>query len=221
MPSFNQTKFNDFILDNGIVGFFPKPIKLVSGRESSWYVNWRNIANDAYLMSELINYLLAFIAKEKLEFETIYGTPDGATKLAVLAQYEWAKAQDNFSAGNYVLSMGRKTPKDHGEIKDRFFVGEPRGKTIILEDVTTTGGSLLKSAKVLLSQGVQLHVAIALTNRNENMDDERHVSEALKELGVEYYAMSNALDLLPAMLERFRKSITEEFVEYGEKKIKL
>ena len=221
MKSFNQNNFNKFILDNGIVGLFPAPIKLVSGRESSWYVNWRNIANDAYLMGELVKYLLTFIKREQIAFETIYGTPDGATKLAVLAQYEWAKAQKDFSQGKYALSMGRKTPKAHGEVRDRYFIGAPKGKSVVLEDVTSTGGSLLKAVKTLQSHQVNVTAAITLTNRNENMDDGRHVSDALEDLGVKYYAMSSALELLPVILKSFKESIVEEFNKYGEAKIKL
>jgi orotate phosphoribosyltransferase-like protein len=29
--------------------------------------------------------------------------------------------------------------------KDKFFVGVPKGKTIVIEDVTTTGGSLIET----------------------------------------------------------------------------
>ena len=164
---------------------------------------------------------MAFLKQEKLAFETLFGTPDGATKLAVLAQYKWAKAQNDFEVGKYALSMGRKTPKDHGEVKDRFFVGEPRGKTIVLEDVTTTGGLLLKAVKTLLDQGVEVTAAVALTNRNETMEDGRHVSEALQDLGVKYFAMSNGVELLPELIKNFTTSIEREFKQYGQQALKL
>ena len=130
MP-FNQSAFNRFILDQDIVGFFPKPIKLSSGRMSSWYVNWRNVSSDVFAMDELSDFVLSFLADQKVAFDCLYGTPDGATKLAVLCQYKWAKQQPHFGPGKYVLAMGRKTPKDHGEPKDRF-CGAP-GKVVVLK----------------------------------------------------------------------------------------
>ena len=35
--------------------------------------------------------------------------------------------------------MGRAKPKQHGSPEDKYFVGEPNGKIVVLEDVTTTG----------------------------------------------------------------------------------
>jgi len=222
---FNQEEFNRFIIDQKIVGFFEKPIKLVSGRESVFYANWRNVAEDVFLMDKLSDFLLAFVADKNLEVDCFFGTPDGATKLAVITQYKFAKAQKDYGEGKYPLAMGRKTPKDHGEEKDRYFVGAPMGKVVVLEDVTTTGGSLLKSVKGLVDMGIEVVAAVALTNRNEVMDDGRHVREALAELGVDYLGMSQAKELLPMIwkekgsLEELRGEIDEEFGKYGEEPI--
>jgi len=50
MAKFNQEKFNQFILENKVVGFFEEPITLKSGRLSHWYVNWRNVAEDVFFI---------------------------------------------------------------------------------------------------------------------------------------------------------------------------
>lgn len=227
MNQFNQQKFNQFILEQGILGFFPKPIKLVSGRTSSWYVNWRNVSNDVYLIDQLSDFVLSYVQQQSIEINCFYGTPDGATKLAVLCQYKFAKSQPDFKSNQYTLAMGRKTPKDHGEPKDRFFVGAPQGRVVVLEDVTTTGGSLLKAVQSLLDLNIQVSAAIALTNRNENMDNGQHVSDVLADLGVKYYSLSQGLDLLPVVFKRkspgkkIKQSIIDEFNKYGQQPIKL
>lgn len=227
MRKFSQKEFNQFVLDNKIVGFFDQPIKLVSGRTSTWYVNWRNISSDVFLIDQLSEYVLAFCRQKNLEQDCFYGTPDGATKLAVLCQYKWASQQTDYGPGKYVLAMGRKNPKDHGEPKDRFFVGAPTGKTVVIEDVTTTGGSLIKAVANLQESGIEVVAALALTSRNEITDDRRPVQEVLQEMGVPYLAMSQALELLPAIVKQtkatpeIRQSIIEEFKEYGEQAIKL
>ena len=133
MSNFNQEEFNRFILENNVVGFFEEPIRLKSGRMSNWYVNWRNIAEDVLLLDKLIDYVITFTENLGLEPDCFYGVPEGATKLAIITQYKWAKAQADYGPGKYVLPMGRGKPKEHGELKDRFFIGIPRGKTVVLE----------------------------------------------------------------------------------------
>lgn len=225
--SFSQKKFNQFILDHGIIGFFPEEITLVSGRKSSWYVNWRTIASDVYLIDQLSDFVLGYIASQNISLDCFYGTPDGATKLAVLCQYKYAKSQKDYGEKPYVLAMGRKTPKEHGKPEDRFFVGAPKGRVVIMEDVTTTGGSLLKSVQMLLETGVEVVASLALTDRNQIMDDGRHVREELSALGVQHYSMSNALELLPLLIKKenidstMKAAVITEFQQYGEKEIIL
>ena len=227
MSKFSQKKFNQFVLNSGIIGFFAKPIKLVSGRTSSWYVNWRNVASDVFLIDQLSDFVIDFCRFKKIEHDCLYGTPDGATKLAVLCQYKWAKKQKKFQPGRHILAMGRKTPKDHGEPKDRFFVGAPSGRVVVLEDVTTTGGSLIKTVATLKKMRIKVAAALALTSRNEKTEDNRSVAEVLKKLGVKYLAMSHALELLPMIVKqkkisrKIHQSIIDEFKQYGESGIDL
>lgn len=227
MEKFEQEKFNEFIINQGIVGFFKEPITLKSSRISNWYVNWRNVAEDVYLFDELVDFIIAFVENLGLNPDCFYGVPEGATKLGIITQYKWAKMQPNYGPGVYPLPMGRGKPKEHGTSKDRYFLGVPRGKTIVLEDVTTTGGSLLSTIDNLLEAGISIIAAIGLTNRNEKRDEGKSVKEAVEEKGVSYYAMSDALDLLPKIYKKLKPGegvaelIEEYFEKYGIEKIKL
>lgn len=229
MRKFNQKEFNEFIIKQNIIGFFKEPVPLKSGRLSNWYVNWRNVAGDVYLLDKLTDYVIAFIEDLDLNPDCFYGVPEGATKLGIITQYKWAKRQANYGPGVYSLPMGRGKPKDHGDPKDRYFVGMPRGRTIVLEDVTTTGGSLLTTIDNLLEAGVEIIASIGLSSRNEIRDDGKSVKEAVEEKGVSYHAMSNALDLLPEIYKRLQpgedvavaKLVEEYFEKYGVEKIKL
>ena len=187
--------FNDFILKNNIIIKSDKPFKLKSGKESTTYVNWRTVAEDAYLMNELTDYVLEFVSINKISVDTFFGVAEGATKLGILTQFKYAQ-QNNYSKGSHHLAMGRAKPKEHGDPKDRFFVGKPQGNVCILEDVTTTGGSLIDCIHQLQRQQVTISAAIGLTNRDEFRDDGKTVNEALADLGVPYFEMSNAKDLI-------------------------
>lgn len=223
MTWIEKDRFHKFILKNNVIGIFEEPIKLKSGRFSYWYVNWRNISEDVFLLDRLTDYLISFVNYLNLTPDCFYGVPEGATKLGIITQYKWAKKQAEYGLGAYNLSMGRGKPKEHGEPKDRFFLGLPRGNVIILEDVTTTGGSLLTTIKKLKELNVNIIATIGLTDRNELQDDGRNVTEIILEEGVHYYAMSNAIDLLPNI--KVEKSIAEkieaDFKKFGIREIKM
>ena len=214
-------KFNDFIIKNNIVGFFEEPLKLKSGRMSYWYINWRNVAQDVYLIDQLTDYLLSFVDYLNLDLTCFYGVPEGATKLGIITQLKWAKLQDDFLPNNYTLPMGRGKPKEHGDPKDKYFLGIPRGKVVILEDTTTTGESLLDCINSLDKINVKIVAAIVLTDRNEYRDDKRTVEDLIAALGIKYYAMSNATEILPRLNpnDHIAKKIEEYFKIYGTKPI--
>jgi len=219
-----QEKFYNFILENNVIGFFKDPLKLKSGRISYWYVNWRNVAENVFLIDKLGDFVISFVKSMNLSPECFYGVPEGATKLGIITQYKWVIQQKQ---GCPILSMGRAKPKEHGDPKDRYFLGVPTGKVVILEDVTTTGGSLLETIENLKKINVEITGAIGITNRNELRDDDRSVEDAVNNLGIPYYAMSNALDLLPKAYEKFQPGkeiamqVESYFKEFGIKEIKL
>lgn len=231
---FDQEDFNNFVLENNVVGFFEKPITLKSGRESHFYVNWRDVTNDVFLLDKLADYILGFATDNGLNTDFFYGVPEGATKTGVITQYKYLmKFKNNQSNledfdNIYCLPMGRAKPKEHGAAKDKYFVGEPNGVGVVIEDVTTTGGSLLTTIDRLVEAGVEVQAAISLTNRMEKRDDGKSVEEAVLEKGVMYfYSMSNALDLLPKAYRKLKPSdevaraIEKEFEKYGVERLVL
>lgn len=225
---FDSDEFIKFLIDNRVVGFFDKPVTLKSGRTSNWYVNWRTVSNDVFLLDTLTDHLMSFVADVGIKHDVFYGVPEGATKLGILATYKWARMQMNFVPGSHSLPMGRGAPKEHGVPADRFFVGAPRGKVVVVEDVTTTGGSLLGALDRLREiKDAKVVAAVGLTNRMEKRDDGRSVEEAVNERGVPYFALSVATDFLPEAVTAFRptaeivSSIVGEFEKYGVKKLEL
>ncbi|MBI4127027.1 MAG: hypothetical protein HY465_05990 [Deltaproteobacteria bacterium] len=219
--------FRQFLLDHGVVGFFEKPVTLKSGRTSHWYVNWRKVAGDVFLLDQLADFVIAFVGDQQLVPDCFYGVPEGATKLGLVVNYKWARNQKGFGEGSHAFPMGRARPKEHGDPTDRYFVGAPRGNVVVIEDVTTTGGSLLAELDKLAEAKVKVVAAIGLTNRMERRDDGQSVEEALAARGVKYVAMSEATDFLPAACARFKsgeaigKAIEAEFREYGVKPLRL
>lgn len=219
------SRFNDFIIDNGIIGFFEKPITLKSGRTSHFYVNWRDATNDAFLLNQLTDFLADYLRELPVAFDTLYGVPEGATKTAVITAHKLASTSPNFAKGSHVISMGRAAPKPHGDPKDRFFIGAPRGRTVVLEDTTTTGGSLFQAIDQLLDQKVDVVAAVGLTDRMEKRDEDGlGVADATKKRyggKIPYFALSRATELLPLkeqrdpLADKIKKALSAEFSQYG------
>ena len=153
---FNQEQFNNFILEHNIIGFYNSPRILASGKENYWYTGWDKIIQDPFLMEKVIDFILHFVKDHHLTPDTFYGVPEGATTLGLLTQFAWAKSSQRYEAGSHVLAMGRRQAKLHGNDED-YFVGIPKGKTIILEDVTTTGESLIRKGIEYIKQHAPQH----------------------------------------------------------------
>ncbi|MFT4303162.1 MAG: orotate phosphoribosyltransferase [Candidatus Woesearchaeota archaeon] len=218
---FDKDSFNQFIIKNNVYGFFKTPITLSSGRKSHFYANWRSVVYDVFLAEKLAEYVVRFTKSHNIYVDTFYGVPEGATKIGILSQLYYAKSSKNFSIGSHVLAMGRAKVKEHGALQDKYFVGAPRGNTVVLEDVTTTGGSLLKAISYLKQAGVSISAVISLTNRMEKRDDGLSVSEVIINEGIPFFAMSSALEILPKLIlnEKLSPDMTsaliEEFNKYG------
>jgi len=227
MDEFSQEEFNRFIEENNVYGFFEDAITLKSGRKSHFYANWRNVVEDVWLTDRLAEFVISFTESIGLRVDTFYGVPEGATKLGLITQFKWAQQSANYAKGSHVLAMGRAKPKDHGEPKDKYFVGMPRGNVVVIEDVTTTGGSLLRTLKGLAESGVCVVCVMSLTNRMEKRDDGLSVKEAVENKGFPFYSMSSSLELLPIMYkilqpgEHIAHSIEQEFGECGVQELKL
>jgi orotate phosphoribosyltransferase len=220
-------EFEQFVVEKRIIGFFQEPLTLKSGRESHWYVNWRTPATDAYSLDYITDTLAEFIEELDVPCDTIYGVPSGASVLGAVTQMKYAKKSPFYREGSHIISIGRDKPKTHGNPKDKFYVGAPKGYIVVLEDVTTTGGSLYETIEKLNSTNdCRVSAAVALTNRNELFDG-KDVPSIMKEKGIPYFAMSSALTLLPEAYKRQQpgeyigKKVEAYFERYGSQPLRL
>ena len=127
-------------------------IKLASGRTSDFYFNMKPTMLDpegAYLIGKLVSEAIA-----PREADMVGGLEMGAVPIAT------AVAAMSFAGGHPLPAFFvRKQTKEHGtqSLIEGLVKGETiRGKrVIILEDVTTTGGSSLKAIDAIKSRGWQ------------------------------------------------------------------
>jgi orotate phosphoribosyltransferase len=136
------------------------PFKLVSGRESPYYVDCRPATRNAEGIS-LVGELF-FDRIKNLDVQAIGGLTMGADPIAdatALTSYLKGKPVNSFSV--------RKREKGHGVPK--MVVGDvkPGDRVVIVEDVMTTGGSTLQAIDEAERFGLQVVKVVVLVDREE------------------------------------------------------
>ena len=150
---------------------------LASGRKSKHFFDMKPVMMDpecAHLLGVLIHHQIEKIG----QVDAVGGLELGAVPLTGIAI---AKAGRGSSLKGFIV---RKEPKGRGGRK----TGNPPGiegsslesghRIVLLEDVTTTGGSALKAAQRLIEMGCDVASCITILDRQEGG------SEAFQEAGI-------------------------------------
>ena len=164
--------------------FFKKRIKLSSGKISNFYIDVRKVSlspEGVYLISHLIFKL---IKGDKIH--AIGGPTLGADPIVsgvCLLAHKNKKKLKGF--------LIRKTPKKHGSQK--LVEGQlllPGERVVIVDDVATSGSSLVKAIEALRKEKINISKAIVIVDRQEG------AAQNLAELGVSLYALFTKRDFL-------------------------
>ncbi len=162
-------------------------ITLASGRKSDFYFNLKPTMLDpegATLLAEL-----TYEALKDDNFDYIGGLEMGAVPLAgAIAQISWIKGHP--IAAFFV----RKKPKEHGArlAVEGLAKGESlEGKRIVIvEDVTTTGGSAMKAVETVREAGGEVALVLTMVDREEG------ANETFAEAGLPFHALYKAAEFL-------------------------
>jgi len=164
--------------------YFKKRVVLSSGRVSNFYIDVRRVSltsKGIYLISHLI---WDIVKKDRIS--AIGGPTLGADPLAAgvcMLAYKNKKNLKSF--------LIRKSPKKHG--RQKLIEGKelkPGERVVVLDDVATSGGSLVKSIEVLKQEKVKVIKAITVVDREEG------AQEALAELGCPLVSLFKKSDFL-------------------------
>ena len=139
-------------------------IMLTSGRESDYYIDMRPTTvhpAGATCVGELI-----VDALEGIAVDFVGGLEMGAVPVATAVAI--ASHRRGRDIGAFFV---RKKPKDHGAKK--LVEGLPKGETlrgknvVVVEDVTTTGGSSMQAVAALREEGANIVLVLTIVDRLE------------------------------------------------------
>ena len=156
---------------------------LASGKESDYYFDMKPAMLDpdgAALMAELILYEI-----QEVSADAVGGLEMGAVPLIAPV------AMKSPDFGRYLPGFFvRKAVKDHGT-KKRVDGNDIDGKSVvILEDVTTTGGSAMDAVQVVKAAGAEVALVISILDRSQG------ASELYAEAGVPFKSLFKAEEFL-------------------------
>ena len=162
-------------------------ITLASGRKSDFYFNLKPTMLDAEGAALLAEMTFDALKDERIDY--VGGLEMGAVPIA------GAIAQLSFMKGQPIQAFFvRKKPKDYGAklSVEGLAPGEDlKGKRIVIvEDVTTTGGSAIKAAEAVKDSGGEIAFVLTMVDREEG------AAETFRAAGIGFRALFRASEFL-------------------------
>ena len=162
-----------------------EPFQLSSGYKSRDYIDGKKAISTTSRLRLVGKAILDLAQEEGLEFDAVGGLTMGADPIALAVTVASSEEKHWFSV--------RKEEKKHG--KQRKIEGtslDAGVKVLLVDDVVTTGRSILDALEAIQAEGAEVVLAVALVDRGEQTASrlaERNVKYrpliTYKELGIE------------------------------------
>ncbi len=153
---------------------------LASGKKSKYYVDIKKASTNPRVLKLIALRISDVLKRRSIRTDYVGGVALGGVPVATAVSLETGLP----------LLMVRKEAKEYGTKGQ--IVGEPEhGKMVVLvEDVTTTGGSVLKAIQTLKDEGLLIRYVIVVVDREEG------ASGALADADVELIPLVRISELL-------------------------
>ena len=176
---------------------------LASGKSSSYYVDLRLVPSYPHEFRMMVKHLENQITEDigLDNFESIVSVPTGGLVIASALAIETVKP----------LIYVRSKPKNYGTSKSVEGKIHDGMKVVMIDDVATTGGSVVNAIKSLTDVNIPVKDAYVIVDRMEG------ANEAFAELGVKMHSILNILQITEILYEQ--KMIGIEILEKVKKQI--
>ena len=188
-------EFAIFLYKNNIIRF--GNFTLASGKNSSYYVDLRLIPGYPHQFREMIKNLQNLIVEKTGldDFDCLASVPTGGLVVTSALAIEIVKP----------LIYVRSKPKEHGTTKSIEGKISAGMKVVMVDDVVTTGTSVLNGINQLKEAGLLVSDLYVIINRLEGAD------KALNDIGVQIHQLTDILEITDILFQE--KLIGKEIFE--------
>ncbi len=188
-------EFATFLYKNDIIKF--GNFTLASGKDSSYYIDLRLVPSFPHEFRKMIKNLQNLvIEKTGLDsFDSLASVPTGGLVVTSALAIEIVKP----------LIYVRNKPKEHGTTKSIEGKTSAGMKVVMVDDVITTGTSVLNGIKQLKESGLSVSDTFVIINRLEGAD------KAFSDIGVRIHQLTDILEITNILVQE--KLIAEEILE--------
>jgi orotate phosphoribosyltransferase len=166
----NKTIPEKILLNQAVVVDSSMPYKLASGVNSPVYCDIRKLLSDVATRNEIIEKLSTKIQKEKFENYVLVGVATAGIPWASLLSQRL----------NMPLAYVRPEPKDHGlgkQIEGKINKGQ---KAIVIEDLTSTGGSAIRSVEAIKAENIEVLCCYSICSYRSKLATEKFINLDIK-----------------------------------------
>ena len=188
-------EFAIFLHKNNIIRF--GNFTLASGKNSSYYVDLRLIPSYPHQFRKMIKNLQNLIVEKTGldDFDCLASVPTGGLVVTSALAIEIVKP----------LIYVRSKPKEHGTTKSIEGKISAGMKVVMVDDVMTTGTSVLNGINQLKEAGLLVSDLYVIINRSEGGD------KALSDIGVQTHQLTDILEITDILFQE--KLIDKEIFE--------
>jgi len=160
--------------------------KLTSGRISPYYIDLRIVPSFPSVFKKVCDFYVKLLEEEVGvdNFDRVAGIPTAGIPFASIVAYLLDKP----------LLYVRKEERVHGRERRIEGVVKPGDRVVVLDDLITTGKSILNAVKALRGEGVVAEDAVVLIDRMEGG------REKLEEDGVKLHSIASILDIAKTLI---------------------
>jgi orotate phosphoribosyltransferase len=178
-------EFATFLHQNGVLKF--GDYTLSSGKNSSYYVDLRLVSSFPHQFRKMVKKLQDLISEEIGfdNFDCLASVPTGGLVIASALAMETVKP----------LIYVRTKPKEHGMTKSIEGVIRKGMKVLMIDDVATTGHSVIDSIKQLKDAGIVVNDVYVILNRLEGAE------KALKLEGIKIHQLTDIMQITKSLHE--------------------
>ena len=194
-------EFATFLYKNDIIKF--GDFTLTSGKNSSYYVDLRLVPSFPHEFRKMIKNLQNLII-EKIgldNFDSLASVPTGGLVITSALAIETVKP----------LIYVRNKPKEHGTTKSIEGKMSAGMKVVMVDDVMTTGTSVLNGVKQLKESGLSVSDVFVIIDRLERD------SKEFSDIGVRIHQLTDILEITNILFQE--KLIDEEILGKVKKQI--